>query len=914
MKRKQYFTCILACILTLSAANPAVYAQEPLSETITASEENQEQAVTIEEEAEAPSITAQQADAFMTCLGETDGYKVYLRPEQYADNIKAAYSDEETANDCIRAMKYAEAVLIDCSTGQVTAQFEEIADTEAETVFRSEAGHFLLFLDAEKKNVTKLRYRVSTLDSEYLFLTQDGKTLELYSTDYEELRSSMRLEEKKNGQCIYRSSDKQYFAVLNAEQNQAWACVKQVAENEMLKLYLDEDTATLALCNQQTGYIWWSSPLNANRDTRATNTIVGDLQSSLVLTYANSSSASTNLRSKISAQLKYKELQDGIEITYKFNKCGISIPVTYRLKDSYMEASVSCADIAEKKTEDGMIASQLTLLGNFGAGAANEDGCFVIPDGSGALIRFNNGKTSSKSYSQKVYGRDITAVPTTKPPVTEKVLLPMYGIVKQEDAMAVIITEGDGNATLNASVSEQSLSSFNICGFNFQLRGSDTYYMNGDYGTVTVFEKGAIKTDTITLRYYPLSGTKASYMGIAETYRNYLLTDGGVSRKTEPNDTKLCLDLYGGTMKSHSVLGVPVTTRTSMTGYREAKEIIEGLNALGVEDMTVTYHNWTDAGIAGKVDYSAKPSRTLGGKSAFQELTSYLEEKEFEFYPAVNNVTFKTGNGYYTFTDTAIRISNAYSRQTTYTRSFGTQNTNEKTKSLLSPASFMRLYEKLGKQYQKNNLKGVCLGELTTTLWGDYGKENMSRDDTIAAIRTSCASLHDSELSILADGCSAYAFPYVDRITSAPLQSSEFDVFDEDIPLYQIVLHGILPYSGTAINRSADSTEAFLTSVATGCNPSFDMIYAEAPDLKDTEFDQYFYSHYAYWQETAASEYQLAVQALSSVSDKIITEYRKEGDCSVTVYEDGTEILVNYKEKTFSVNGEEYSLNKGKGE
>ena len=69
----------------------------------------------------------------------------------------------------------------------------------------------------------------------------------------------------------------------------------------------------------------------------------------------------------------------------------------------------------------------------------------------------------------------------------------------------VVCTEGDSNAKLTASVSGQSKSSYNVCGFDFTLRDSDSYYMSGDNSTaLTVFEDGDIKTDAVALRYYPL--------------------------------------------------------------------------------------------------------------------------------------------------------------------------------------------------------------------------------------------------------------------------------------------------------------------------------------------------------------------------------------------------------------------------
>ena len=48
--------------------------------------------------------------------------------------------------------------------------------------------------------------------------------------------------------------------------------------------------------------------------------------------------------------------------------------------------------------------------------------------------------------------------------------------------------------------------------------------------------------------------------------------------------------------------------KTEITGFEQAKEIVEELKNCGADNMVLTYDNWTNAGIAGKVDYKAKPA------------------------------------------------------------------------------------------------------------------------------------------------------------------------------------------------------------------------------------------------------------------------------------------------------------------
>ena len=257
-------------------------------------------------------------------------------------------------------------------------------------------------------------------------------------------------------------------AVFAEETGELSENLEIVAENANMKLYFNEDTALIGIENKQNHYIWWSSPLNAEQDSIATKPIMMDLLSSVVLTYGDSSSQSiTNLRSRNSADITVNKIEKGILVTYQFEKCGVTIPISYTLEQDYLSVSVNCDKIQETLTDKGILATQLNIMGAFGAGSSDEDGYFLIPDGCGALIRFHNGKENAKSYSAKVYGRDITSVPNSKPPSTEKIYLPVFGIVKEHNAMTVIIEKGDGNATLNANVSGQSLSSFNLCSFSF---------------------------------------------------------------------------------------------------------------------------------------------------------------------------------------------------------------------------------------------------------------------------------------------------------------------------------------------------------------------------------------------------------------------------------------------------------------
>lgn len=711
--------------------------------------------------------------------------------------------------------------------------------------------------------------------------------------------------------------------------------MRLVAENKNLEFWawdesrLGEDEKpedVFALVNKKNGYVWWSSPINAQGDKIAAPVLRSELGSGVVLTAAQINERSTtNVRSGDTNKtgITYADISDGIQVTYHFRKVGIKIPVSYVLGEDYLQVSIDTSKITEKNdanAESPVLAQTLAMLNAFGAADQSEEGYFVIPDGSGATINFNNQKYNAKTYSQLIYDVDTTAVPKTKGPVVEGVSLPMYGICKGENAMLAVATKGDASCYLCADVSGigQSNTEYNRCYFKFLLRSADQYFLGSDQlNPLDVYEKNLTHRE-LQVRYYPLTAEdkinadksqELDYVDIAARYRQYLLDDEKVPVKAEANDSMLYIDLYGGCMKQRNVLGFPVFMKTSMTSYAEMQEILQALTTAGAKNMVVSLNNWTDAGISGKVDYEAKPSGTLGGKSDFKKLRSYLESSDIEWYPTVSNTAYYSGNGYWSLNDTAVRVSGAFARIVDYERAYGVPYGEKKTMSLLSPNVFPKLYEKLVRNYRKANIPGVSIGALSSTLYGDYGKKTgTSRDETMQYVEDSLKGVKLNVGKVLSEDPNAYVLPYTDTVTDIPLYSSGFNIFDSDIPLYQIVLHGVLPYSTKAVNGSADAERLVMLALASGSNLRFDMLYAETSDLKDTDFDVYYYAFYEYWVNNAAQYYEFTKDVLEAVSDSYIISYQQYGDTVTTKYANGVETVIDLKACSVTMDGNTRNL------
>lgn len=720
---------------------------------------------------------------------------------------------------------------------------------------------------------------------------------------------------------------------VDRSEKDVFAKMRKVAENEKLEFWawdeskLDEENDEkpedlFALVNKSNGYIWWTSPINAEGDSIAAPVLRSELKSGVVLTAAQILERSTtNVRSgdTLKTGITYSDITNGVKVTYNFRKIGIKLPVSYVLGEDYLEVSVDTSGITEKNdasAEKPVLAQSLAMLNGFGAAGLDEDGYFVIPDGSGAVINFNNQKYSAKTYSQMIYDVDTTAVPKTKGPVVEGVSLPMYGICKGENAMLAVASEGDGSCMLCADVSGtgQSNTEYNRCYFKFVLRSADQYYLGSDQlNPLDVYEKN-LTHRKLQVRYYPLTaaddvnadgGKALDYVDIAARYRQYLLDEKHVQKTAAANQAKLYIDLYGGCMKQRNVLGFPVFMKTSMTSYEEMQEILEQLQNAGAENLVVSLNRWTDAGIAGKVDFKSKASGTLGGSSDFRKLTDYMNGSGIEWFPTVTNTAYYSGSGYWSLTDTAVRVSGSFARIVDYERAYGVPYGEKKTMSLLSPNVFSELYQKLAKNYQSAGFKSVSLGGLSSTLYGDYGKKSgTSRDQTKQSVEESLKLLKSDVGAVLSEDPNAYVLPYTDTITDLPLYSSGFNIFDGDIPLYQLVMHGVIPYSTKAVNGSADAERLVLLALAAGSNLRFDMLGAETSDLKDTDFDVYYYAFSDYWIENAAQYYDFTKDILAKISDSEIISYVREDDRITTKYANGTETVVDLNECSVTADGQ----------
>lgn len=743
---------------------------------------------------------------------------------------------------------------------------------------------------------------------------------------------------KSTSSTTQSTSTNEFPAKITDEQ--ALKNCKKAVQAGSLELWYDEENERVCLLDKSlsTPNYWWSTPINALADdTSLGKTSRGDsymkdtqrqqLNSGLALEYGDQAKRTTSplysgvaSRTRDICKTKIETKNDGVIFTYDFTD-GFTIPVEYTLSDNSLKVSCDTSKIKEDNisVDDGKVITQIMLTPSFGAAPATDvngkkvNGYMIVPDGSGAVIEFNNGKSSyASAYSQKVYGRDYTTVPLTASKTTEQAYMPVTATVSGNKALVAVATSGDANVSVNAQVSGQNNQTYNNSYFSFEVRTSDDYYLSGESDPLKVFQKGKIAQEEIAVTYYPIAKKDdVNYADCAKVYRNYLIENKGLVSKVEENQSNLYVDLYGGVVMQKSILGIPFDLKTSVTSFNQAKTILEKLQDNGVTDIIANYNDWTDKSIAKKISTKAKPAGTLGGRGDFEDLMSFAESNGIKIYPALDNMEMESSSwGYWTFSSTATRVSNAYSRQIQYNPAFG--GATDTAPALLTPTVYSKVFDEIITSYKEEELKNISFGGFSSKLVSDFSLKNFSnRQDTMNTILEGYEKANENVGSVLADGANSYILPYVDHITNVPVNSSGFNIVDYDIPFYQMVVHGYVPYSTQAINKSSNSEETFLLALAYGSSLHYDMLYEQSSKLSDTAYSDLYYANYEGWIDTAAAESKAAKQVLGAVSNKVITNFEvdRQNNILKTTFgsEDGSAaesvVQVDLNKGTVSIDG-----------
>ncbi len=603
-------------------------------------------------------------------------------------------------------------------------------------------------------------------------------------------------------------------------------------------------------------------------------------------------------------QEDYEQDMEGLE---GVENISFVIPLEYRLTENGLQVSVPTSQIHEG---GGATISRLQVLPMFGAAGVTEEGYMLVPNGSGSLIYLNNG-TKNSPYSQNVYGIDPVVQSYTVTELTENVKLPVFGMKKGESAFLGRITGGDALASIYANVSGNT-NSYNFIYPEFSLREIELLNMfgvTGNQADVPVVEN-ELYDENLSVTYTFLSGDKADYSGMAEVYRKQLQAEG-VLKGTEPSASlPFYLDILGGVEIQKHIMGVPYSGIYVMTDYEQAGELLDQLYKAGIGNVRMNYLGWFNRGVYHDAADKIKLIGKVGSKAQLEDLSDRLEANGGRLYVdvAFQQVPYTSrrfnhlleASKYYSGYVVELGALNPATMRQTSTLGWY----DELAYYVTSPKFLPWYVGHFTKQIVKYDVGGITLRDLGNVLASDKKRtEVIHRQSAEEIVMAQYDTLKGTGKNLMEYGGNAYTLGYVTDIVEAPVNYSKFYIVDEQVPFYEMVIHGSIDYAGESLNlmdKDVDE-ELLLTWIEYGVAPKFTMSYEDSSNIKYTSSADMYSVCYTTWMEDAQEIYRQLNAVLGKVQGAAMIHHEKLASGLVKVeYDNGVTIYINKTDKAIT--------------
>jgi hypothetical protein len=555
---------------------------------------------------------------------------------------------------------------------------------------------------------------------------------------------------------------------------------------------------------------------------------------------------------------------------------------------------------------------RLDLLPFMGAGGLQDEGYLLVPDGSGALINFNNGKFNQIASNNPVYGWD-EAMPRSAVVIDNRAPYPAFGIQKNGAALLGIIEEGAAYANIQADVSGRNCSYNYVYAYFDMIHGAVMDISGRSDRAVYLFESGFPQDEKITVRYTLCDSD--GYVGMAKEYRSWLLKKyPRLANRPAVKGVPIAVEIVGAVNKTQHRLGIPFDLPLKLTSYSEAGKMIQDFAKFGWKDVQVKITGWFNRSYEHTVPSKISLIGDLGGKKNFKNLVSAAGQNGYDLYPEADFMFMRDltpFDGFSLYRDVSRYVSR--SRVEKYPYSFvwfGERIRWGKLNYLARPASSMNIIDKFMQNASSLGLQNIAFRNMGSRLGGDYNeKRRVSREASMKMRQDKFTQLSDSGAKVMVSTGFLYSVPWADFIIDMAVDYQGYSITDESVPFYQIALSGLVPYTSRAINLAEDYTKNLLKTIESGAGLYFSFMAEETVELQETKFRQFYANEYDKWVGDADTLYKRFSADFAGLYGQAITDHIiLSPGVTVTVYEDGTRVVVNRSDNPWNYNREGRSI------
>ena len=616
----------------------------------------------------------------------------------------------------------------------------------------------------------------------------------------------------------------------------------------------------------------------------------------------NSSSTATSGYDALEyGRIVTEKIENGIRIYYYFDPVEIRVAADVVLLDDHVEITVDPKLVQEGET------NKLTTvkIAPFWCYTPNdrEDSYLFYPSGSGAIVsnKTDPGNESGYTYTAEVYGNDPVRPINNQPYTSKAIRIPVYGSVLKDTGTVAIIQENAEAAAITVEAGSV-LNKFSGVYSEFMVR---SYAENQVKNMDNQGDKHKVYTvsptdKAMTVGFYPLTGDKANYSGMAETYKNYLKKTGQLT-ETVKEESPLNLTFVGGVMVDKSFLGVPYKDLVAATTISKAQEILTELQEKTDGKISAKLLGFGSTGVEnGSYAGGITLHKNIGSKKELTALADYAKQSGIDLYYDFDLVRLKkASSGFSTTFDVAysplLKIATVYKYHAA-SRSY----VEETGYKLLKRELLDKGSDKVLKGISKWGLGGVSLESLSQLAYSDYSAEKtdyMSKGymarDTVAII-----DKFAENYKIASADANVYAATASDIIFETPSASSQERCFLYDVPFYQMVFKGYVSMSSESINLASDPDAELLKAVEAGSGLGYTLISDYYNEYIEYQGYYFFGSKYSDIGEgiintaNELEDYYKAIAGAEIASHTVLASGLRE-----TVYSNGVKAYVNYTDK-----------------
>ena len=658
---------------------------------------------------------------------------------------------------------------------------------------------------------------------------------------------------------------------------------EKAGETDKLEIFLNREEGALRIRNKHTGYLWGALPIGEAEGLNSSWRCYGNGLVSIEC--FNSEGVESRVSIGKDGAAQYEFLDSGLLCSVEFREQGISFQVRVLWEDDRISMELVEGSLAEKCNDSGYSLKSMTFLPFLGSSYSDSvDGYILIPDGSGALIRYRQPANYSSTYAARIYGKDYgieslasTADNTARPEA--QALMPVYGMVHgagQNGYLAVV--DGGAEYASILAAPAQTNNPYNWAAARFEFRQKYVKNINRKEGAGANVPQEAANAVIPKISFYFTDGAQANYDGMAVMYREMLISQG-VLTPLNPTDAAvpLRLEVLGADKKENFLWN----TTEVFTTISEAEEIRASLRNADINDLDMILRCYTKNNECG--------SRLLSSLGSRKELETLGQELQ------------NTGGSLSLYLDPVTANEDQITLRTEAANSMSRNEIRwiDGLASQMYPYTYLyRLTEaeqRIQKAIKRDYGAGFALAQASNKLYSDFtsGKE-VPRAESLQRV-ISMAELLSSGQKIAMYQPNQYLWQYADKMYDLPAANSQI-LFETDcVPFLQIVLSGCVELYGSTINTSSYSTERLLRQIEYGLAPAFIVTGCDSTKLYHTAQERYFSTSFSDWQPRIEQAYWTVSEGLGKVwGHSIVSHGCLQNGLIRVEYDNGVSIYLNY--------------------